>query len=155
MRGSPITAEPRSRPRSCRGILADWIRWVIVRLELHAVVAGRIRVLDGCVWRRWMWPVRTVKTTYILYAWFATADVLDIIVGSDDELDKGASCPVVFTTDIRQLHSSSTFGLAVPVLLGPISEPPPYEGVVTFYDRLQGRDCSSDAGSYAATQSKE
>ena len=67
--------------------MADWIRRIIVGIHLHIVVASRVRVLDGCAWWRRRWPVWTVKTTYIWHAWLATADVLDVIVGSDDELD--------------------------------------------------------------------
>ena len=68
--------------------MADWIRRIIVRIHLHIVIAARIRVLDGSAWRRWRWPVRTVETTYIWYAWFMTANIFDIVVSGHYELDK-------------------------------------------------------------------
>ena len=154
MRRSPITAGPGSRPRCCRGVLADRIRRIVVGIHLHIVVAARVRVLDGCAWRRRRWPVWTVKTTYIWYAWFMTADVLDIIVGSNDELDKRATGPIVFPKYIRQSHSSVSLRLEVPVLLRAISVPPPDKRVVTLRDPLRGRYCSSNACPYAAAQAE-
>ena len=87
--------------------MADWIQRIIVRIHLHIVIAARVRVLDGCAWRRWRWSVRTVETTYIWYAWFATADVLDVIVGSYDEVDREqrvqSSLPNASVSCTRQL----------------------------------------------------
>ena len=134
--------------------MADWIRRISVRVHWHIVIAARVRVLDGSAWWLWRWPVRTVKTTYVRNAWFATADVLDVIVGSYDELNERATCPIVLAKYIRQFYSSATLSLVVPICLRAISVPPPYEGVTTLHDALHGRHCSSNASSYAATQSE-
>ena len=134
--------------------MADWIRRISVRVHRHIVVAARVRVLDGSARRSWRWSVRAVKTTYIWYAWFVASNVFDVIVVGHYELDEGAASPVVLAEDVRKPHSSVSLSLVVPVLLRAICVPPPNEGVTTLRDPLNGRDCSSNASSYAATQLK-
>ena len=126
----------------------------MVGVHLHIVNTTRRRVFDWCARRRWRWPIWTVKTTYIRYAWFSTADVLDIIVGSNDELDKRTTAPIVFSKEIRQSYSSVALSLVIPVLLRAVSVPPPDKGVAALSNGLHGRDCSTDASSYAAAQAE-
>ena len=81
--------------------MADGIRRIVIRIHLHIVVTIQVWTLDWCAWRIWRWPVRTVHTTYIRYAWLVTTNVFDVFIRCHNELDEGTAGPIVLAEDLR------------------------------------------------------
>ena len=112
--------------------MADGIRRIVIRIHLHIVITIRVWTFDGCAWWLWRWPVWTVQTTYIRYAWLVTTNVFNVVIGGHHKLDEGTATPVVLAEDLRELDSSVSLDLVIPVSLRTIGVPPPDKCVATL-----------------------